>query len=65
MIKLIFKILFGIIFALTLLLTTYFLFANSGYGIETLKSVFSEGFIDGIKEFFIGIWEGFKQVVGL
>ena len=65
MIKLIFKILWIIISIFTTILTIYFLFANGGYGIETLKSIFSDGFFNGIKEFFVGIWEGFKLTVGL
>jgi len=63
MIKLIFKILGYIISILCVLLTIYFLFAAEG--IDTLKSVFEGGFFEGIKDFFIGIWEGFKSTVGL
>lgn len=63
MIKLIFKILAYIISIICVLLTVYFLFAVNG--IDILKSLFEGGFIEGIKDFFIGIWEGFKSVVGL
>ena len=65
MIKLIFKIIGWIISVLCVLLTLYFLFANDGNGIELLKSLFSGGFWQGIKDFFVGIWDGFKHVVGL
>lgn len=65
MVKLIFKIIWYIIAIVALLLTIYFLFANSGSGIEQLKDLFSDGFFNGIKDFFVGIWEGFKHVVGL
>ena len=65
MIKLIFKIIWYIIAILALLLCIYFLFANSGNGIEQLKGLFSGGFFNGIKDFFVGIWDGFKHVVGL
>lgn len=65
MIKTIFKILWNIIAILAVLLVLYFLFANDGNGIELLKSLFSEGFFNGMKNFFIEIWEGFKHVVGL
>lgn len=63
MIKLIFKILWNIIAVIALLFTIYFLFAANG--IENLKSIFSDGFFSGIKDFFVGIWEGFKFTVGL
>lgn len=65
MIKTIFKILWYIIAILAVLLTLYFLFANDGNGIELLKSLFSDGFWDGFKNFFVEIWDGFKHVVGL
>lgn len=65
MIKTIFKILWNIIAILAVLLVLYFLFANDGNGIELLKSLFSEGFFNGLKNFFVEIWEGFKHVVGL
>ena len=65
MIKLIFKIIWYIIAILCVIFTIYFLFANEGYGIELLRSTFSDGFFNGIKEFFVGIWEGFKHVFGL
>lgn len=65
MIKTIFKILWNIIAILAVLLVLYFLFANDGNGIELLKSLFSEGFFNGMKNFFVEIWEGFKHVVGL
>lgn len=63
MIKTILKII-GIIIAIACaILTIYFLFAANG--IEILQSVFEDGFLNGIKDFFIGIWEGFKTTVGL
>lgn len=65
MIKLIFRIIGWIISVACVLLTVYFLFANNGYGIELLKTLFEDGFLNGIKSFFVGIWEGFKHVVGL
>lgn len=65
MIKLIFKIIWYIIGILALLFTIYFLFANNGSGIEQLKSLFSDGFFNGVKDFFVDIWDGFKHVVGL
>jgi len=63
MIKLIFKILWTIIAIICVLFTIYFLFTANG--IEILKSLFSDGFWNGIKDFFVGIWEGFKHAVGL
>jgi len=65
MIKLLFRIIGWIISIACVLLTLYFLFANDGNGIELLKSLFSGGFWQGIKDFFVGIWDGFKHVVGL
>ena len=65
MVKTIFKIIWNVIAILAVLLTLYFLFANDGNGIELLKSLFSGGFWQGIKDFFFGIWDGFKHVVGL
>ena len=65
MIKLIFKII-GIILSIAcFLITLYFFFGNGGSGIEIFKDLFSDGFLNGIKEFFISIWNGFKTVVGL
>ena len=63
MIKTILKVIWIIISIITLILTIYFLFA--GNGIEILKSLFSDGIWNGIKDFFVGIWEGFKYTVGL
>lgn len=60
--KIIMKILFWILFTIMLLFTIYFLFANEGYGIDMLKETFSDGFFAGIKNFFVGIWRGFKFV---
>lgn len=65
MVKTIFKIIWNVIAILAVLLTLYFLFANDRNGIELLKSLFSGGFWQGIKDFFVGIWDGFKHVVGL
>jgi len=63
MIKLILKIIGIIIAVVCALFTIYFLFAANG--IEILQSVFEDGFWNGIKDFFVGIWEGFKTTVGL
>ena len=57
----------GIVFlsifvTLTTLCTIYFLFANEGYGIDSFSQLFEDGFIPGIKNFFIDIWNGFKFV---
>lgn len=65
MIKKIFAIIWYIISILALLFTIYFLFANNGSGIEQLKDLFADGFFNGLKNFFVGIWEGFKHVCGL
>lgn len=65
MVKTIFKIIWNIIAILAVLFVLYFLFANDGNGIELLKSLFSDGFFNGIKNFFVEIWDGFKHVVGL
>ena len=65
MIKLIFRIIGWVISVACVLFTVYFLFANNGYGIELLKTLFEDGFLDGLKSFFVDIWEGFKHVVGL
>ena len=62
MVKLIFKILWHIVFIIALLLTIYFLFEGGGKGIENLKALFSNGFGEGIKQFFVGIWDGIKVV---
>lgn len=52
-----------VIILLTLfLMTLYFLFANDAYGIDMLSGLFKDGFIGGIKNFFIGIWEGIVYV---
>ena len=65
MIKIIFKVLGALISIVCFLITLYFLFGNSGMGIEIFKELFSNGFGEGIKEFFSSIWQGFKSVVGL
>ena len=65
MIKLIFKII-GIIFSIfCFLITLYFFFGNGAAGISIFEELFSNGFLEGIKEFFVSIWTGFKSVVGL
>lgn len=46
----------------TVLCTVYFLFANEGYGIDMFTQLFEDGFLVGIKNFFIDIWNGFKYV---
>ena len=65
MIKLIFKIIGILISIVCVIITLYFLFANGGMGIEIFKDIFKGGFLEGIKEFFVSIWQGFKTVVGL
>lgn len=65
MIKLIFKIIGIVIAVLCFILTIFLLFAHQGYGINLLKDTFSDGFFNGIKNFFVGIWDGFKFVCGL
>ncbi len=65
MFKLIGKILGIIILTLCVLFTLYFFFGNNGYGVEAMKDLFSDGVWNGIKDFFVGIWDGFKHVVGL
>ena len=65
MIKLIFKII-GILLAIAcFLITLYFFFGNGAAGIQIFEEIFSNGFLEGIKEFFSSIWNGFKTVVGL
>lgn len=65
MIKLLLKIVWYVIVVLALLLLVYFLFENHGSGIENLKDLFSAGFVEGIKQFFISIWNGIKFVCGV
>ena len=65
MVKLIFKIIWTIIAVFCVILTIFFLFESDGSGIESLRSVFSDGFFNGIKTFFVDIWNGFKSTVGL
>ena len=47
---------------LAFLMTIYFLCANEGYGIDMLTELFKDGFIGGIKNFFIDIWKGILYV---
>lgn len=65
MIKLIFKILGIILSILCFLITLYFFFGNGAAGITIFKEIFANGFLEGIQEFFISIWNGFKAVIGL
>lgn len=60
--KIIGIILFVIFIIFATLFTIYFLFANEGYGIDMLTQIFEDGFLGGIKIFFIDIWNGFKYV---
>ena len=55
---------FFIIFIIVVifLMTLYFLFANQAYGIDMLTELFRDGFIGGIKNFFIDIWKGILYV---
>ena len=65
MFKLIGKII-GIVLAVAcFLFTLYFFFGNNGYGVEAIQDLFSDGFLNGLKDFFVSIWDGFKHVVGL
>lgn len=63
MVKTIFKVIGIILAVICFLFTLYFLFAANG--IEILQSLFEDGIWNGIKDFFVGIWEGFKNTVGL
>lgn len=51
-----------ILIVLAVLFTVYFLFANEGYGIDMISQIFEDGFMAGIKNFFIDIWNGMKYV---
>ena len=55
-------VLLSLLIAFTSLFTIYFLFANEGYGIDVLTQIFDDGFLGGIKNFFVDIWNGFKYV---
>lgn len=65
MIKIILKVIGYILIALSFLLTIYFLFQDQGAGIQNLKDLFGNGFIEGIKQFFVSIWDGIKFVCGI
>ena len=65
MFKLIFKIIWNVVAILAILFVLYFLFESGGAGIENLKNLFSGGFGEGIKNFFVQIWEGIKAVCGI
>ena len=65
MIKLILKIVWAVIVIVAFLLAIYFLFQDQGAGIDNLKDLFSAGFIEGIKQFFVSIWNGIKFVCGI
>lgn len=65
MIKLIFKIIWSVIVLIALLLVVYFLFANDCAGINQLKDLFSTGFWEGFKQFFVSIWNGIKFLCGI
>jgi len=65
MIKLIFKIIGVILSVFCFLITLYFFFGNGASGITIFGELFSNGFVEGIKEFFVSIWNGFKSVVGI
>jgi len=56
--KVIMKILFIVFVILTTLLSIYFIFANSHYGINAISRIFEGGFFEGIKMFFYDIWKG-------
>ena len=63
--KIVLKVIGYILLVLSLMLLIYFLFQDQGAGIENLKDLFSNGFADGIKQFFTSIWNGFKFVIGI
>lgn len=63
--KIILKIIGYLIVILSLLLTVYFLFQDQGAGINNLKDLFSGDFVEGLKQFFVSIWNGFKFVCGI
>ena len=65
MIKIILKVIWYILVVLSFILTIYFLFQDQGAGIDNLKDLFSSGFGEGIKQFFVSIWNGFKFVCGI
>jgi Trk-type K+ transport system membrane component len=65
MVKVILKVIWYILVILSFLLCIYFLFEGQGAGIENLKDLFSNGFLEGLKEFFIQIWNGLKFVCGI
>ena len=65
MIKLILKIIWYIAVVFAFVLAIYFLFANNGSGINELKDLFSQGFWEGLKQFFVNIWNGIKFVCGI
>ena len=65
MIKLIFKIIGIIIAVFCFLITLYFFFGNGASGITIFGELFSNGIGEGLKEFFVSIWNGFKAIVGL
>ena len=54
-----------LLIVLTFLLTLYGLFANQAYGIDMLRELFKDGFIGGIKNFFIDIWKGILYVFNI
>lgn len=55
-------VLLVIVIAAIILLTLYFLFANEAYGISVLTKLFEDGFLGGIKNFFIDIWNGILYI---
>lgn len=63
--KIVLKVIGYILLVLSLMLLVYFLFQDQGSGIENLKDLFSNGFVDGIRQFFTSIWNGFKFVCGI
>ena len=65
MFKLILKIVWYLIVILAFLFVLYFLFGNNGAGIQNLKDLFADGFWEGIKQFFVNIWNGIKFVCGI
>lgn len=65
MFKLLLKIIWYVIVVLAFLFVVYFLFQGEGEGIHNLQDLFSQGFWEGIKQFFVNIWNGIKAVCGI
>ena len=58
------KVLWIIVLFLVFLLTVFFLFSYHNYGISVLSDVFKDGFFNGIKAFFVDLWNGILYAFG-